>query len=146
MTLRVRGNALPAGSGSSTEVKGFDRKGVTLIPVPGGLVDVSVEAEVLDDGGSYVTHPWGCSMRSVQRRPLRWSWSMELRRLGMARKPAIVVPDHMLNQFAREWLQLYPQAQILAASSADLAGDKSRQFVARAAANDWDAVIMTRRL
>jgi N12 class adenine-specific DNA methylase len=71
---------------------------------------------------------------------------MELRRLGMARKPAIVVPDHMLNQFAREWLQLYPQAQILAASSADLAGDKSRQFVARAAANDWDAVIMTRRL
>ncbi|WP_253905906.1 helicase-related protein [Arthrobacter sp. H5] len=70
--------------------------------------------------------------------------SMELRRLGMARKPAIVVPNHMLDQFAREWLQIYPQAQILAASSADLAGDKRRQFVARAAANDWDAVIMTR--
>ncbi|MHA7146436.1 helicase-related protein [Arthrobacter sp. TmT3-37] len=70
--------------------------------------------------------------------------SMELRRLGMARKPAIVVPNHMLDQFAREWLQLYPQAQILAASSADLAGDKRRQFVARAAANDWDAIIMTR--
>ncbi|MBG6218980.1 N12 class adenine-specific DNA methylase [Arthrobacter sp. CAN_A6] len=70
--------------------------------------------------------------------------SMELRRLGMARKPAVVVPNHMLDQFAREWLQLYPQAQILAASSADLAGDKRRQFVARAAANDWDAVIMTR--
>ncbi|WP_299169019.1 hypothetical protein [uncultured Arthrobacter sp.] len=70
--------------------------------------------------------------------------SMELRRLGMARKPAIVVPNHMLDQFAREWLQIYPQAQILAASSADLAGDKRRQFVARAAANDWDAIIMTR--
>ncbi|MBO0910110.1 helicase [Arthrobacter sp. zg-ZUI122] len=70
--------------------------------------------------------------------------SMELRRLGMARKPAVVVPNHMLDQFAREWLQIYPQAQILAASSADLAGDKRRQFVARAAANDWDAVIMTR--
>ncbi|MHA7146495.1 hypothetical protein ACX80U_17440 [Arthrobacter sp. TmT3-37] len=70
--------------------------------------------------------------------------SMELRRLGMARKPAVVVPNHMLDQFAREWLQIYPQAQILAASSADLAGDRRRQFVARAAANDWDAVIMTR--
>ncbi|WP_253907994.1 helicase-related protein [Arthrobacter sp. H20] len=70
--------------------------------------------------------------------------SMELRRLGMARKPAIVVPNHMLDQFAREWLQIYPQAQILAASSKDLAGDKRREFVARAAANDWDAVIMTR--
>ncbi|MFF0991264.1 hypothetical protein [Kocuria nitroreducens] len=43
--------------------------------------------------------------------------AMELRRLGMARKPVIVVPNHMLDQFCREWLQLYPQAQILAASS-----------------------------
>nr|AXV46415.1 helicase [Arthrobacter sp.] len=70
--------------------------------------------------------------------------AMELRRLGMTNKPAVVVPNHMLDQFAREWLQIYPQAQILAASSADLKGDKRREFVARAAANDWDAVIMTR--
>ncbi|WP_246858718.1 hypothetical protein [Citricoccus sp. SGAir0253] len=70
--------------------------------------------------------------------------AMELRRLGMTTKPAVVVPNHMLDQFSREWLQLYPQAQILAASSADLQGDKRREFVARAAANDWDAVIMTR--
>ncbi|TYC96642.1 helicase [Arthrobacter echini] len=70
--------------------------------------------------------------------------SMELRRLGMASKPAVVVPNHMLDQFAREWLQIYPQAQILAASAQDLTGDKRRDFVARAAANDWDAIIMTR--
>ncbi|WJZ68603.1 helicase-related protein [Kocuria rosea] len=70
--------------------------------------------------------------------------AMELRRLGMARKPVIVVPNHMLDQFSREWLQLYPQAQILAASSEDLAGDKRRVFVARAAASDWDGIIMTR--
>ncbi|WP_240987098.1 helicase-related protein [Arthrobacter sp. Soil736] len=69
---------------------------------------------------------------------------MELRRLGMVNKPAVVIPNHMLEQFAREWLQIYPQARILAASSDDLAGDKRRQFVARAAANEWDAVIMTR--
>ncbi|WP_417221207.1 helicase-related protein [Arthrobacter sp.] len=70
--------------------------------------------------------------------------AMELRRLGMTNKPAVVVPNHMLDQFAREWLQIYPQAQILAASSKDLQGDRRREFVARAAANDWDAVIMTR--
>lgn len=70
--------------------------------------------------------------------------TMELRRLGMVTKPAVVVPNHMLEQFTREWLQLYPQARILAASTADLAGDKRRQFVARAATNDWDAVVMTR--
>ncbi|WJZ68487.1 helicase-related protein [Kocuria rosea] len=70
--------------------------------------------------------------------------AMELRRLGMARKPVVVVPNHMLEQFTREWLQLYPQAQILAASSADLKGEKRRTFVARAAASDWDGIIMTR--
>ena len=70
--------------------------------------------------------------------------AMELRRMGLINKPAVVVPNHMLDQFAREWVQLYPQARILAASSDDLAGEKRRLFVARAAANDWDAVIMTR--
>jgi N12 class adenine-specific DNA methylase len=68
----------------------------------------------------------------------------ELRRLGLVRKPVVVVPNHMLEQFSREWLQLYPQARVLAASSQDIAGEKRRLFVARAASNDWDAVIMTR--
>ena len=70
--------------------------------------------------------------------------TMELRRLGMTSKPAVVVPNHMLEQFSREWLQLYPQARVLAASSEDLAGEHRRAFVARAATNDWDAIIMTR--
>jgi N12 class adenine-specific DNA methylase len=69
---------------------------------------------------------------------------MELRRLGMVSKPAVVVPNHMLEQFAREWLQLYPQARLLAASADDLAGEKRRAFVARVATNEWDPVLMTR--
>ena len=68
----------------------------------------------------------------------------ELRRLQLVRKPCVVVPNHMLEQFSREWLQLYPQARLLAASTQDLAGEKRRTFVARAAANDWDAILMTR--
>jgi N12 class adenine-specific DNA methylase len=67
----------------------------------------------------------------------------EMRRMGLISKPAVVVPNHMLEQFSREWLQAYPRARILAASTADLAGDKRRLFVARAAANDWDAIILT---
>tara|TARA_R110002124_G_scaffold126756_3_gene286454 strand:- start:37890 stop:42764 length:4875 start_codon:yes stop_codon:yes gene_type:complete len=70
--------------------------------------------------------------------------TMEQVRMGLITKPAVVVPNHMLEQFGREWLQIYPQAKILAASTDDLAGDKRRLFVARAAANEWDAVIMTR--
>jgi len=68
----------------------------------------------------------------------------ELRRLGMTDKPAVVVPNHMLGQFAREWLQLYPMAKILAAGTDDLTKNNRRRFVARAAANSWDAIIMTR--
>jgi N12 class adenine-specific DNA methylase/SAM-dependent methyltransferase len=70
--------------------------------------------------------------------------AMELRRLGLVSKPGVVVPNHTLEQFSREWLQLYPQARVLAASSDDLAGERRRAFVARTAANDWDAVILTR--
>lgn len=69
---------------------------------------------------------------------------MELRRLQMVRKPAIVVPNHMLEQFGREFAQLYPQARILLATKDDLAGDRRRRFTARCATGDWDAVIMTR--
>jgi len=69
--------------------------------------------------------------------------AMELRRLGLVSKPAFVVPNHMLEQFSREFLQLYPRARILAAHSEDLERDRRRLFVARCATGNWDAVIMT---
>lgn len=69
--------------------------------------------------------------------------AMELKRLGLVRKPVVVVPNHMLEQFSREWLQLYPAARLLCASSEQVKASERRTFVARAAAHDWDAVIMT---
>lgn len=68
---------------------------------------------------------------------------MEMRRMGLISKPVVVIPNHMLEQFSREWLQIYPQAKILAASSKDLTADKRRLFVARASANEWDGVLLT---
>jgi N12 class adenine-specific DNA methylase/predicted RNA methylase len=70
--------------------------------------------------------------------------AMELRRLGLARKPAIVVPNHMLEQFGREFLQLYPQARVMVAQREDLQASRRRLFVARCATGDWDAVILSR--
>jgi N12 class adenine-specific DNA methylase len=70
--------------------------------------------------------------------------AMELRRLGLAHKPCVVVPNHMLEQFTREWLQLYPQAKLLAASSEDLSRDRRMRFAARCATGDWDGIVMTR--
>ncbi|MCM3556362.1 helicase [Janibacter melonis] len=70
--------------------------------------------------------------------------AMELRRLGMVTKPAIVVPNHMLDQFSREFLSLYPGASVLAAGRDELAKEQRRLFVAKVATGDWDAIIMTR--
>lgn len=69
---------------------------------------------------------------------------MELRRLNLVRKPCIVVPNNMLEQFSREFGQLYPRAKLLVATKDDFAGNKRREFVARCTTGDWDAVIMTR--
>ena len=66
-----------------------------------------------------------------------------LKRLGFVRKPCIVVPNHMLEQMSREFLQLYPHARVLAACSDDLTRDRRRLFIAKIAANDWDAIIIT---
>jgi N12 class adenine-specific DNA methylase len=68
----------------------------------------------------------------------------ELRRLGLIRKPAIVVPNHMLQQFASEWLQTYPCARILVAGRDDLRGEARRRFVARCATGNWDGVVISR--
>lgn len=68
---------------------------------------------------------------------------MELRRLHLATKPFVVVPNHMLLQFGSEWARMYPGAQILLADSDDTTARAKARFVAKAAMNDWDAVIMT---
>lgn len=69
--------------------------------------------------------------------------SMELRRLGLAKKPAHVVPNHMLEQYTAEFVRVYPFASVLMATKEDLAGDRRREFVSRIATGDWDAVILT---
>lgn len=74
--------------------------------------------------------------------------AMELKRRGLVNKPAVIVPGHMLEQFTREWKQMYPQAQLLSAGADDMKvvnGDASarRAFVARATTGDWDGIIMT---
>lgn len=69
--------------------------------------------------------------------------AMELRRLGKARKPLIVVPNHLLYAFAGECMQFFPTAQILMATKEDFEADKRKEFAARVAVGDWDAVVMT---
>jgi N12 class adenine-specific DNA methylase len=69
--------------------------------------------------------------------------AMELRRTGLAQKPALIVPNHMLKQWTREFRQLYPNAKLLAISASDLGVKKRAKFMGRIAGGEWDAVILT---
>lgn len=69
--------------------------------------------------------------------------AMELKRLGLARKPMFVVPNHMLGQFSTELLTLYPGANVLVAGKDDFASARRRELMSRIATNNWDAVIVT---
>lgn len=69
--------------------------------------------------------------------------AMEQKRLGLIQKPMMVVPNHMLKQFASEWMDLYPAARLMVADEANFTGDNRRRFVARAALSDLDGVIIT---
>lgn len=69
--------------------------------------------------------------------------ALTLRRFGLAKKPLITVPKHLLEQIVREAQQAYPTARFLIAGEDDLRGDSRRLFAARAATGDWDAIVMT---
>ena len=69
--------------------------------------------------------------------------AMEQKRLGKIKKPMIIVPGHMLQQFASEWQQLYPTARLMVADEKDFHTDNRRKFVSRVAMSDLDGVIMT---
>jgi N12 class adenine-specific DNA methylase len=69
--------------------------------------------------------------------------AMELRRLGKARKPVIVVQNSTINQFAASFRKAYPQAKILVATPRSYNAQTRARFTARMATGDWDAIIMT---
>lgn len=69
--------------------------------------------------------------------------AIEMRRLGVAKRPMIVVPNHMLAQFTNELQQLYPNAKVLAPGEKDTKVAKRNELMARISTGDWDAVIVT---
>ena len=68
--------------------------------------------------------------------------AMESKRLGMSNKAMFVVPNHIVEQFGREFNELYPAANILCATEKDFTLDKRKRFCSRIATGDYDAVII----
>lgn len=127
---------------SSTVLPSHDGSHLTLPALAGSFTPRTHQrdavARILTDGRALLAHAVGAGKTATMVMA-----AMEQRRLGSVSKPAVVVPNHMLEQFSREWLQLYPTARILVADRERLSKDRRKEFVARAATGDWDGIVFT---
>src|SRR5713226_7653501 len=68
---------------------------------------------------------------------------MKMMQAGLIKKPMYVVPNHLLEQFAREFMALYPNAKLLVATKEDLARERRKHLTAKIASGEWDGIIVT---
>lgn len=68
---------------------------------------------------------------------------MELRRLGLAKKPLIVVPNHLVEQWGAEFYNLYPNANLLVATKKDFEPLRRKRLISKIATGDYDAIIIS---
>jgi len=71
--------------------------------------------------------------------------AMEMRRLGLAKKPMFVVPNHLVEQWGAEFLKVYPQARLCIAGREHFAAGNRQRAMARIASGTYDAVIVSHR-
>lgn len=92
---------------------------------------------IIQTGNTYLAHAVGAG------KTLEMIVSaMEQKRLGKISKPMFAVPRHMLEQFASDFLSAYPLANIMVADEQNFHTDNRRKFIAQAALNDLDAIII----
>ena len=68
--------------------------------------------------------------------------AMESKRLGLCNKSLFVVPNHIIEQFASEFLQLYPSANVLVATKKDFATNNRKKFCGKISTGEYDAIII----
>lgn len=68
--------------------------------------------------------------------------AQESKRLGLCHKSMVVVPNHLIGQWASEYLQLYPAANLLVATEKDFTPARRKTFCSRISTGDYDAVII----
>ncbi|NKE69909.1 diguanylate cyclase [Candidatus Manganitrophus noduliformans] len=68
--------------------------------------------------------------------------AMELRRLGIVKKPVFVVPNHLVGEWGNQFLRLYPAANILVTTKADFEKKNRQRLMGKIATGDWDGVIV----
>ena len=68
---------------------------------------------------------------------------MKMKQASLIKKPMYVVPNHLLEQFSREFMQLYPNARLLVAAKEDLTRERRKMLTAKIASGEWDGIIVT---
>jgi N12 class adenine-specific DNA methylase len=98
----------------------------------------AVVSRIIQNGNTYMAHSVGSGKTSAMI-----GAGMEMRRLGLVKKPMYAVPNHMLAQFTAEFYEQYPLAKIAVADEQNFHTNRRKQFIANAANEDLDAVIIT---
>ncbi len=98
---------------------------------------VNAIAHVLYGGNTLLAHEVGAGKTFEMV-----ASAMESKRLGLCNKSLFVVPNHIIEQFAAEFLQLYPSANILVSTKKDFQTANRKKFCSRIATGDYDAVII----
>ncbi|MBR3596041.1 MAG: DEAD/DEAH box helicase family protein [Clostridia bacterium] len=98
---------------------------------------VNAVARIMYGGNSLLAHVVGAGKTFTMV-----AAAQESKRLGLCNKSLIVVPNHLTEQWATEYLQLYPSANILVATKKDFETKNRKKFCARIATGDYDAVII----
>ncbi|MGE3537290.1 MAG: DEAD/DEAH box helicase family protein [Candidatus Tectimicrobiota bacterium] len=93
---------------------------------------------LMSSGNTLLAHAVGAGKTNVMV-----AAGMKMRQAGLITKPLYVVPNHMLQQFARECLQLYPNAKLLIAAKEDFTRERRKLLTARIASGAWDGIITT---
>ena len=92
----------------------------------------------MSSGNTLLAHAVGAGKTNVMV-----AAGMKMRQAGLISKPLYVVPNHMLQQFARECQQLYPNARLLIAAKEDFTRDRRKLLTAKMASGAWDGIITT---
>jgi len=98
---------------------------------------VDAAAHILYGGNTLLAHCVGAGKTYEMA-----AAAMESKHLGLCNKSMFVVPNHLIEQWAGEFLQLYPSANILVATKKDFETKNRKKFCARIATGDYDAVII----
>jgi N12 class adenine-specific DNA methylase len=92
----------------------------------------------MSSGNTLLAHVVGAGKTAVMA-----ATGMKMKQAGLRKKPMYVVPNHMLEQFGRDTMHLYPNAKLLIAGKEDFTKDRRKLLTAKIASGDWDGIIVT---